>query len=110
VTWYTGGSPSPVLGYMCVVSKRHVVEPFELRGKERAAFWEETLKAAEAVSRVFRPVKINYEIHGNTIPHLHVHIFPRYVGDAFAGRPIDPRGSSVDWPPGALARLREALG
>jgi hypothetical protein len=44
VTWFTAASPSPMLGYLCVVSKRHVVEPFELQGSERAAFWEETLK------------------------------------------------------------------
>ena len=76
MTWYTATSPAPTLGYICVVSKRHVIEPFHLRGVERAAFWEETLRAAEAVDRLFRPIKINYEIHGNTIPHLHVHIFP----------------------------------
>ena len=109
VTWYTTCNPSPLLGYVCVVSKQHVVEPFELHGAARAAFWEETLRAAEAVNRLFRPIKINYEIHGNTIPHLHVHIFPRYAGDPFEGRPIDPREASVDWPLGALDRLREGL-
>jgi diadenosine tetraphosphate (Ap4A) HIT family hydrolase len=36
-------------------------------------------------------VKLNWEIHGNTIPHLHAHLFPRYVGDRFEGRPIDAR-------------------
>lgn len=98
-----------MVGYVCVVSKRHVVEPFELLGDERTAFWEETLKAAEAVNRLFQPTKLNYEIHGNTIPHLHVHIFPRYAGDPFVGGPIDPSRSSVDWPSGALDRLREVL-
>ena len=34
---------------------------------------------------------MNYEIHGNTIPHLHMHLFPRYVGDAFENQPINPR-------------------
>jgi diadenosine tetraphosphate (Ap4A) HIT family hydrolase len=54
-------------------------------------------------------MKINYEIHGNTVPHLHVHIFPRHEGDPFVGGPIDPRRISVEWPEGALDRLREAL-
>jgi diadenosine tetraphosphate (Ap4A) HIT family hydrolase len=36
---------------------------------------------------------MNYEIHGNTIPHLHVHLFLRYKGDPFEGGPIN---SSVD--------------
>jgi hypothetical protein len=33
--------------------------------------------------------KMNYEIHGNTIPHLHMHLFPRFDGDPFEGGPID---------------------
>ena len=109
LAWFTAGDPAPVVGCVCVVSKPHVVEPFELRGAERAAFWEDTLRAAEAVNQVFQPMKINYEIHGNTIPHLHVHIFPRYAGDPFVGGPIDPQRTSTAWPPGALDQLREAL-
>jgi diadenosine tetraphosphate (Ap4A) HIT family hydrolase len=35
-------------------------------------------------------VKLNLEIHGNTLPHLHVHVFPRYIGDRFERGPIDP--------------------
>jgi len=36
-------------------------------------------------------VKINYEIHGNSIPHLHMHFFPRYRGDQFEGGSINPK-------------------
>ena len=73
----------PVRGYACVVAKRHVVEPYELEGEERAAFWEDVLRAAEAVATVARPAKMSYEIHGNTVPHLHVHLLPRGPGDGF---------------------------
>ena len=31
---------------------------------------------------------MNYEIHGNSIPHLHLHLYPRFPGDPFEGRPI----------------------
>jgi diadenosine tetraphosphate (Ap4A) HIT family hydrolase len=34
---------------------------------------------------------MNYEIHGNSIPHLHMHFFPRYRGDQFEGQPINPK-------------------
>lgn len=30
---------------------------------------------------------MNYEIHGNTIPHLHLHLFPRTPGDVYVGFP-----------------------
>jgi len=84
VSWVTAGLGAlPVRGYACVVAKRHVVEPYELEGEERAAFWEDVLRAAEAVATVARPAKMSYEIHGNTVPHLHVHLLPRGPGDGF---------------------------
>jgi hypothetical protein len=84
VSWVTSGlGPLPVRGYACVVAKRHVVEPYELEGDERAAFWEDVLVAAEAIARWLGPAKMNYEIHGNTIPHLHVHLLPRGPGDGY---------------------------
>ena len=63
---------------------------------------------------VTKAVKLNYEIHGNTIPHLHMHLFPRYVGDVFENRPIDPRTVKCRvYAPGEFAefaeRLREAI-
>lgn len=36
-------------------------------------------------------VKINVDIHGNTMPHLHAHFLPRYVGDPYEDGPIDFR-------------------
>ena len=76
-------------GYVLLVSKSHVVEPFELDGDEGQRFWDDCMRTARAVASVVKPVKINYEIHGNTIPHLHLHIFPRFVGDPFEASPID---------------------
>jgi len=47
------------------------------------------MHVAKALSLGLHPKKLNYEIHGNTIPHLHMHLFPRFDGDPFEGRPID---------------------
>jgi diadenosine tetraphosphate (Ap4A) HIT family hydrolase len=98
-----------VRGYVCVVSKRHVVEPYELPPDERAAFWDDVLFAAERVARLLRPVKVNYEIHGNSLPHLHAHVFPRFAGDQFVGGPIDGRAAPVAQSDDELERLRTAL-
>lgn len=48
-------------------------------------------RVAAAIQEITRAVKMNYEIHGNSIPHLHVHLFPRYKGDPFEDGPINPR-------------------
>jgi diadenosine tetraphosphate (Ap4A) HIT family hydrolase len=52
-------------------------------------------------------VKVNYEIHGNTVPHLHAHVYARFRGDRFIGGPIDNRLEPVDNVP--LDEFRRAL-
>lgn len=81
MTWITTEPTPREPGYVCVVAKRHAVEPFELPTDERSAFWEDALAAAACVADLYRPAKLNYEIHGNTIPHLHMHVIPRYRGE-----------------------------
>jgi diadenosine tetraphosphate (Ap4A) HIT family hydrolase len=90
-TWVSAPRIAPLPGYACVIFKRHVVEPFELPQEEMLAFFADAMTAARVLVSVFAPAKMNYEIHGNTIPHLHVHLYPRYAGDPFEGEPIDPR-------------------
>ena len=76
----------------------------------RAAFWEEVLLVAEAVQDVTRSPKLNYEIHGNTVPHLHLHLFPRYQGDPYEGRAIDPRtGLVFERSDDQLSALRDGI-
>ena len=80
-------SEAVIPGYACVVSKRHVIEPFELEDHEQASFFLDAMAAARGLTELFSSVKMNYEIHGNTIPHLHMHLFPRMPGDVYVGYP-----------------------
>jgi len=69
------------------------------------------MRDAQLTSRVLSDVtgavKLNYEIHGNTLPHLHMHFFPRYRGDQFEGRAIDPRAAVQPvYGPGEFERIR----
>ncbi len=64
---------------------------------------------ASMLYQLFTPTKINYEIHGNTIPHLHVHLFPRFAGDPHVGGPIDPRRASFKRSREDVERMRNAL-
>ncbi len=108
-TWVTAGPDAPLPGYACVVSKLHVVEPFELPADDLASFWDEAMFAARVLKRLFRPTKLNYEIHGNTIPHLHLHLLPRYAGDPYVGGPIDFRQSGFSRTQVDLERMRKAF-
>jgi len=106
--WITAPEATPLPGSLCLVAKRHVREPFELPEDERGQFWADIDMVAKAVSEQLQPSKINYEIHGNTLDHLHLHLYPRSPGDRFEGMPIDGASrhsrSTED-----LARLRELV-
>ncbi len=108
-TWVTAQVEAPLPGYVCVVSKRHVVEPFELPAPELVAFWHEAMLAARTVNELYRPTKMNYEINGNTIPHLHLHLYPRFADDPYVGGPIDARLASFSRSPEQLSAIRQAF-
>jgi diadenosine tetraphosphate (Ap4A) HIT family hydrolase len=109
-SWVTMQEAAPVLGYVCLVSQTHAVELHDLPKTAAAAFMRDARKVSMAVASVTRAVKLNYEIHGNSIPHLHMHVFPRYRGDHFEGRPIDPRSvAQAVYAPGEFKRIRSAL-
>jgi diadenosine tetraphosphate (Ap4A) HIT family hydrolase len=77
-------------GYAYVIWRgRHVAEPTELNAEEANEFWAEVATAARAVEARYQPVKMNWLSLGNGVPHLHVHLVPRYADDPAAGGPLE---------------------
>jgi diadenosine tetraphosphate (Ap4A) HIT family hydrolase len=103
-------------GYTIFVAKRCVNELHELPAREREAYLQEMAMVAEAVFRAFQPRKLNYELLGNSVPHLHWHLFPRHADDSNPSGPVweDPgfraamRGGGMPAPE-QTARLRGCL-
>jgi diadenosine tetraphosphate (Ap4A) HIT family hydrolase len=85
-------------GYTVVIWRgRHVAEPTELSEAEAAGYWAEVLTVARALIGLYRPLKMNYETLGNSLPHLHTHLVPRFRDDPRPGQPFPlsataPRG------------------
>ncbi len=75
-------------GYVLLVLRRHATELYELSAPERRTLIEEVSRVAEALARVFRPVKMNYELLGNQVPHIHWHLVPRLSTDPEPNAPI----------------------
>jgi diadenosine tetraphosphate (Ap4A) HIT family hydrolase len=75
-------------GYCILVSKMHATELSQLSPSDRAAFLQELCVLARAIEEAFRPHKLNYELLGNEVPHLHWHVFPRYLHDAERLKPV----------------------
>ena len=74
-------------GYTLVVAKTHAAELCQLPEAESTQYYHDMLRVARAVAAVFQPRKLNYEVLGNTVPHLHWHLFPRYADDPNPLRP-----------------------
>jgi len=76
-------------GYTIVIWRgRHVTEPTELDATESAGYWAEVMRVARALIARYQPLKMNYETLGNSLPHLHTHLIPRYPEDPAPGAPF----------------------
>ena len=68
-------------GWTVLVLKRHATELFDLTREERSQLIEEVTEVTRALAVVFDAVKINYELLGNQLPHIHWHLIPRLADD-----------------------------
>ncbi len=75
-------------GTCYLITREHYVELFDLDEEALLGFMKEVQVAARVLKEVTGAFKINYELHGNTVPHMHMHLFPRYLDDPFPGGPI----------------------
>jgi diadenosine tetraphosphate (Ap4A) HIT family hydrolase len=82
-------------GYSLLFTKQHVIELFHLDRAVRAGLMEEVSCVAEALFSVFQPDKINYELLGNMVPHIHWHLVPRRSDEPLWPRPIWSEAHSV---------------
>jgi len=101
-------------GWVFVVLTRHAVELYDLEAGERAAMIEEVNRVAQALARVYRPVKMNYELLGNQVPHIHWHLVPRLPDDPVPCWPVwrvphDPKPLPADGVARRIALIRAAL-
>ncbi|WP_374688448.1 HIT family protein [Promineifilum sp.] len=76
-------------GY-CILSfaLRRVTSLESLSDEEYQAFFLDLRMASRAIRAALNPDHMNYELLGNSDPHLHWHIIPRYKTDPRWGQPI----------------------
>ena len=101
-------------GYsLLLFDARHATGLEELSGAEYNAFMADLRRAAQAVRAAVHPDHMNYECLGNSSPHLHWHLVPRYRADPrwghpiWDGQPFEPR--QITLPEGELEVLRDQI-
>lgn len=74
----------------CVVEfKEHKTEYFELTEEERVDFFDTVSRVSKAIYNAFGADKINYATFGDLVPHVHMHIVPKYKDGLQWGSPFD---------------------
>jgi diadenosine tetraphosphate (Ap4A) HIT family hydrolase len=101
-------------GWTILVLKRHATELFQLEPDERARLIEAVASVARGLADAFEAVKMNYELLGNQIPHIHWHIVPRLGSDPAPRAPAwvvqhAPRPLAAAELEARLGRIRECL-
>jgi len=79
-------------GHCLIVLHRHVAEYFQATDEEKAAIWELVDDMKMIIDRDYKPDGYNVGVNigksaGQSVPHVHIHMIPRYKGDM-----EDPRG------------------
>lgn len=75
-------------GYCLLFTKQHQTELFLLDKEVRQGLMEEVSRVAQALAACFQPDKLNYELLGNMVPHIHWHLVPRFRSEPLWPRPI----------------------
>ena len=83
-------------GHALIIPKRHVGSFFDITDEERQSLLYLLDQAKRDIQTEFNPDDYNIGINdgpsaGQTVPHLHIHLIPRYVEER-----VDPRGG-VRW-------------
>ena len=79
-------------GHALIIPFRHISNYFDVSEDEKSAIWTLVDDMKHLIRQEYSPDGYNIGINvgraaGQSIPHLHVHIIPRYEGDV-----VDPRG------------------
>ena len=84
-------------GYsLLTYDSRHATVLEELSNAEYNAFMYDLRQAATAIRTALNPDHMNYECLGNSSPHLHWHIVPRYKNDPRWGNQFGKVGNAMN--------------
>ena len=74
------------LGHCLIVPRRHVAEFFQATKEEKIAIFELIDQMKEIIDKKYNPDGYNIGVNigkaaGQSVPHIHIHMMPRYTGD-----------------------------
>jgi len=100
----------------CIVAYNgHVNELFELSDREAALFTQDVSRAARAIKIAVNAAKINYGAYSDKLPHLHIHLVPKFQngpawGTTFTMMPAPKQFLSDTDNADLIAKIKQRLG
>lgn len=87
IAFMDAGQVNP--GHVIVAAKQQVATLLELDDEGAAALFRTAVRVARALEREFRPdgltiLQANRAAGWQTVPHVHLHVLPRYLDDGVA--------------------------
>lgn len=92
-------------GWCILLLKEHQEHLDQLALETQLHLFRDVARTARAIRNAFRPRRLNYECLGNTLPHVHWHIIPRYDWDPQPESPIWVRPKEERCVEASLERL-----
>ena len=97
-------------GHCLIITRRHVAEYFQATAEEKTAIWALVDEMKTIIDDEYNPDGYNVGVNigetaGQSVPHLHIHMIPRYKGDM-----EDPRGGVRGVIPHKQKYVRKAPG
>lgn len=108
------------LGRVYIWAKReNAIDFMDMTSKEQNEFFKIGRTVKKALKKLFNPDLFNWVSQGNVVPHLHIHLIPRYVSPRkFEGREFKDERWGKNYAPynydfeisrEALAKIRDAI-
>lgn len=101
------------LGHLLILPKEHAADLTELEPETALKVMSVSQKIVKAMKKGLQPdginvVQNNGEAAGQTVPHYHMHIIPRYKGDEVqvGWKPLKPEAETIRE---AAEKVRKAL-
>ncbi len=73
-------------GHLLIIPKLHFSSYFELDSEIQSACWDLVNQGKQLLEKKYSPEGFNIGVNinesaGQTVPHVHIHLIPRYSGD-----------------------------
>lgn len=101
-------------GHLLVIPKRHAENIFEISEEDLAAVMKAVRRCARAAKEALKAegvtvLQLNGKASGQVVPHLHVHIMPRWEGDGLSVSSWEIKAGDMEEIKGTARKIKEHL-